>query len=337
MRKVALVLFLASAATLFAADLLFTAEAQKRDSFQHRTIAHKKLDCSSCHKNPTANWASTRGYPDVADFPGHASCINCHRADFFAGNRPAICAGCHVNPGPRGAARFSFPVKSRSQQFTTIFPHNVHQDIIATTIKKSDVAVAHFVNASYRSPGFVDDKPQFNNCAICHQTSSKLPKRIARTPSTIQPLGNAVTDGFIPKPAFFKDMPSGHATCFTCHFQNVQPIGTNCAGCHSLTKPYSRSDNVKRYSFKFDHQQKEHSVRDCMTCHVRISQNADVRMLKDADVPFMTCVSCHSDKITEEITKRAESVKDQKPAFQCIYCHTPDIGRFPIPASHENK
>ncbi|MEO6654582.1 MAG: hypothetical protein ABIO36_00715, partial [Pyrinomonadaceae bacterium] len=82
-------------------------------------------------------------------------------------------------------------------------------------------------------------------------------------------------------------------------------------------------------------QQKEHSIRDCMTCHVRIAQNSDLRTLVDADVPFMACVSCHSDKISEESGKRAESIARHQYAFQCSYCHTAAVGRFPIPPSHQ--
>ncbi len=328
------VLFLA---VIVAKSVVPESSAQRRDAFEHRTAAHKKLDCSSCHKIPTPNWVGARGYPDVADFPGHASCINCHRRDFFAGNRPAICAGCHVNPGPRGVARFPFPVRSRSHEFSTIFPHNVHQDIIASNQRLDGVAVAHFVNASFRRPALPDDKSEFNNCAICHKTSTAMPKMAPRTPANAQPLVEAMVDSFVPKVQYFKDSPTGHATCFTCHFQSVKPIATDCAGCHSLTTAYSLSATVKRYSFKFDHQQKEHSVRDCMTCHVRISQNADVKTMTDADVPFMACVSCHSDKITEESTKRVESVANKQPAFQCTYCHTPAVGRFPVPSSHENR
>lgn len=336
MNKLRLVITASFAAMTIAGIFAHGSLAEKTDAFQHKTAAHKKLDCSSCHKNPTSNWVGARGYPDVVDFPGHASCINCHRADFFAGNRPAICAGCHVSPGPRGAARFSFPLRSRPRQFSTIFPHNVHQDIIAS-VPKSDVAVAHFVNARFLRQAIPDDKPEFNNCAICHKTSSLMPKFAPRTPSDEKPLADATVDGFLPKAAFFKDIPGGHATCFACHFQSVKPTGTNCAGCHNLTAAYTPSEIVKRYSFKFDHEQKEHSVRDCMTCHVRISQNADVKTLNDPDVPFMACASCHGDKITEESGKRASSIAEKQPAFQCTYCHTPAVGRYPVPASHENR
>ena len=74
---------------------------------------------------------SARAFPDVADYPGHSSCVRCHRSDFFQGNNPAICTICHTASSPRNGTRFPFPVRSRSSEFTTIFPHDAHQDIIA--------------------------------------------------------------------------------------------------------------------------------------------------------------------------------------------------------------
>jgi hypothetical protein len=325
-------------AFIFAGSFQLESSAQKRDRFSHSTAAHKKKDCGSCHTNPTKNWATARGYPDVSDFPSHIACFACHRKDIFSGNQPVFCGSCHVNPGPRGVARFPFPVRSRSHEFSTIFPHNVHQDIIASTDNRKDVAVAHFLNASFtRKP---DDKPQFNNCAICHQTRTELPKFTARTPKTsLQPLANLAADSFLPTARFFKDMPLTHASCFTCHYQGIKPAGTNCAGCHKLTAPYSESAVVQRYSLKFDHSEvndKREMVhtRDCMTCHVRIAQNADLKTLIDADVPFMACASCHGDDLVKELTVRAENKANNQPPFQCNYCHSSAIGRFDTPISH---
>lgn len=324
-------------AVIFSVSLLHDAFAQKKDRFSHATAAHKKKDCNSCHLNPTPNWVTARGYPDVADFPGHVACFACHKSDFFAGNKPPICASCHVNPGPKGAARFPFPVKSRSHEFSTIYPHGIHQDVIASLPSKRDVAVAHFVNANFVRAA--DDPPQFNNCAICHRSTTEAPKFASRIPTLIQPLADAAADVFVPKPGSFKDMPSGHQSCFSCHFQGVKPAGINCAGCHALTAPYNDELTVKRYSLKFDHKQKEHALRDCMTCHVRISQNDDLKTIKSADVPFITCVSCHNhvDDYSKEAAKRIKSVADKQPVFQCSYCHTTDVGRFPIPNSHQNR
>lgn len=318
---------------LLAMLLTVSLQAQRRDGFAHSSSGHRKVGCASCHKIPTPNWPSARGYPDVVDYPGHTACNSCHSGRQFLG----LCNSCHVaNITPRRAPRFEFPRRSGSQEFNTIFPHNVHQDIIARSILRyPDVAVAHFVKVSYDKAAF--DDPQFNNCAVCHKTTATLPRLAARTPAAGLALGSTGTESFVPKPHYFKDMPSGHASCFACHFQGVSPIATNCAGCHSVTAPYRPSDVVRRYSYKFDHDQKEHAARDCMTCHVRISQNADVRQLKDADVPFMACYSCHTDKVDEELKKRSESVANKQPAFQCSYCHTLEVGRFPVPKSHESR
>ncbi|MGB7210135.1 MAG: hypothetical protein WBD27_15875 [Pyrinomonadaceae bacterium] len=326
-------------ATIFGASFHNVSTAQRRkDSFLHASKSHVKINCASCHKNPTANWVTARGYPDVADYPGHASCIGCHRADFFAGNRPAICAGCHTNPGPRGAARFPFPVRTRSQEFTTIFPHDVHQNLIASNSPKNDVAVAHFVNASF---GPLDDpkKPDFNSCAVCHETAATLPKFGPRKLQLLKPLADAAIDSFAPKAAFFKASPNSHASCFTCHYQNQKPARTDCAGCHSLTKPYIESNEIARYSLKFDHLSKNHANKDCTTCHVRITQNSDLKTMTNADVPIQTCStsSCHGPVIQEEIGKREAAIAAKQSVFQCNYCHTPEIGRFPVPASHQNR
>lgn len=322
-------------AVIFAAGFWGKSAAQRRN-FQHSTPAHKKESCNTCHKIPTANWVAARGFPDVADFPGHVACFACHKNEIFSGNRPAFCAGCHVNPGPRGVARFPFPVNSRQHQFSTIFPHDKHQNIIASNFGPRDVAVAHFLNAKFALP---DDKaPEFNNCAICHETFAKDPKFSARKLlRTMQPLADAATYNFVPKAGFFKTSPDSHASCFTCHYQNQEPIRTNCAGCHRLTAPYADTATVTRYSLKFDHSYKDHVGRDCTSCHIRITQNADLKTMKDADVPILTCStsSCHSKDINVEIGKRDDSIGAKQPVFQCTYCHTPEIGRYPVPASHK--
>ena len=335
------IFFVVLAAFAFAASFWNAVSAQKgRDNFSHSTASHKKINCNSCHKNPTANWTSARGFPDVADYPGHASCIGCHRSDFFRGNRPAICAICHVNVSPRGKARFAFPVKSRSQEFTTVFPHDVHQDIIASNEKKFEsVAVAHFVRASFK---FIDDdekKAQFNNCTICHQTPTDLPKYATLKPLRTESLTNPSAENFMATAEFFKNMPDNHASCFNCHYQGQKPTRTDCAGCHSLSSPYFESSVVQRFSLKFNHASANHANKDCTVCHIRITQTSDLKMLTNADVPLLTCSSssCHSTQIIEEIGKREKSIADKSTIFQCNYCHTPEIGSFKIPVSHQEQ
>src|SRR2546428_12322814 len=84
--------------------------------FSHQThVVTQKLVCNSCHKVPSKNWKEVRkgdaAFPDVTDFPEHASCLNCHREQFFARERPApaICSNCHVNNSPKDTSRYLFP------------------------------------------------------------------------------------------------------------------------------------------------------------------------------------------------------------------------------------
>lgn len=366
MRTALRILVIAIVAVSSAAWLLLSATAQKRrDQFFHSTAAHKKLNCASCHKSPTPNSASVRGFPDVADYPGHNSCVQCHRTDFFQGNNPAICTICHTASSPRSGPRFPFPVRSRSTEFTTIFPHNAHQDIIARNERPDGIVPAHFggmpalrsgggtvsahfVNASfsgaentgalaYARATDADDppQPQYNNCAICHQTSPALPKFGNRAPVHGSALAEASVDSFVPGAAFFKSSPEGHASCFSCHYQGQKPVSTDCAGCHRPAAPYFESNVITRYSLKYNHQAPaSHAIRDCTACHVRITQNSDISTMKDADVPFITCAGCHDKDFEKERKQRAESIAAKQPAFQCAYCHVSEIGRFEMPASH---
>ena len=84
--------------------------------FSHQTHAvTQKLACNSCHKVPAKNWKEVRkgdaAFPDVTDFPEHATCLGCHRQQFFARERPAplICSNCHIAVSPRDTSRWLFP------------------------------------------------------------------------------------------------------------------------------------------------------------------------------------------------------------------------------------
>lgn len=306
-------------------------------NFSHRTKEHRG-NCNSCHQIPTANWASARSYPDVADYPGHASCINCHRTQFFAGPKPAICTICHVVVSPRASGRFKFPHNPGRSEFETIFPHNLHQDIIARNIEEP-IAVAHFVNANFiLDDEKKDEKPKFNNCAICHITPEKLPNtRPRKTKEKLSMVASAHGDSFRPTAAFFKTLPQNHASCFNCHYQGQRPTKTECASCHRLTADHSDTETISRYSLKFNHEDENHRNKDCTTCHIRITQVSDLRTLTDADVPILTCStsSCHGKILTEELTKRSESLTKKEAVFECNYCHTAPIGDYQVPPSHE--
>ncbi len=326
------ILFGHSAAFLL---LLTISVPQIFGEFVHNIKQHSQ-NCSSCHRIPSGNWAATRGYPDVTTYPTHDDCLKCHRADFFSGPKPAICAVCHTNISPRGAGVFAFPQRSRKGDFSTIFPHDVHQDIIAGNLPR-DVAPAHFFNAAFT---FTDDKKdaaEFNSCAICHSTAVKIPSFGTRKPfSEVKLITDSSADKFKPQAEFFKISPDSHASCFNCHYQNQKPTRNDCASCHRYTGAHVDSEKITRFSLKFNHEDKNHQ-RDCTVCHIRITQNGDLRTMTNADVPILTCStsSCHGAKIKEEVKSRADSIEQKTATFQCAYCHTAPIGNYTIPEDHK--
>ncbi len=366
--RLALVL-IGLAAMLFAGGYPSESTAQRRPKpFSHQTPAHrngKYADCAICHKLPSPNWQVSRRdrlppFPDITNFPnphgaGNAAvCISCHVRDVYT-DGGLFCGTCHTVASMRatgGRGVLAFPVRSRPTQFTTLFPHNVHQDLIALNRQDSGFAPAHFIKTSFSLSGDrkQDDKPvkpSFYNCAICHQTAAQTPKFESRKIDALKSLGSIIPDTFeVPIiPAFFKNSPDSHASCFTCHYQfkNLPPGKQVCAGCHELTKPSFDKNITQRYSLKFNHERVGHVEKDCMSCHLRIAQNNDIRVMKDADVPIMACKDCHAKQedqmfrkvlIFEVEQRDASNAKKEQPIFQCTYCHTSAIGRFETPASH---
>jgi hypothetical protein len=320
--------------------------------FSHNTRAHKEgkyKDCSSCHSLPTKSWTSARRdqFPDVTTYPSHTSCFGCHTKDIFS-RGGAFCGNCHVVPTMRARAVLPFPARSRPSQFMTLFPHNIHQDLIAENRPETIYAPAHFVGASIvPTPLIRDNKTNFYNCAICHATESKVPKYGSRRPVGPKALGEIIPDTFESPvaAAFFKDSPENHSSCFNCHYQYkyLPPGKQSCAGCHEASKPFREREVTERYSLKFNHERVGHVEKDCMSCHLRIAQNNDIRSLKDADVPILACLQCHATQeeqrsksiLSTEIVQREASIaKGERSIFQCTYCHTSAVGRLETPASH---
>jgi hypothetical protein len=254
------------------------------------------------------------GYPDVADYPNHAACVRCHRTEFFRGARPVICSICHTKTSPRDEARFSFAKPSGTTQFTPIFPHDRHQDVIAAIPAMRGSETAHAVPQT--------NPQKYNNCTICHSDETRV----------IVP---ANAEGFTPPVGTFKTAPSGHASCFTCHWQNQQPTRLQCAGCHQLAPqdlPVAPPPN--RTSLKFLHTREQH-VKECTACHINITAAAAISDLRP-DVPISSCSECHKTSTAKNVVTLEIEVaaRDKNAAFTCVKCHTPTIGSRPVPNSH---
>jgi hypothetical protein len=333
--------------------------ASKYSAFQHSSEKHQSLKCNECHKVPTT-WTAKREFPDVADFPDHDSCVRCHRQQFFTrqaliGTGPAICTVCHERAAPREGARFAFGKPNNSnqhakakdeRQFTIEFPHDKHQNVIAglrsdptgaqpsrlqatppagTLALQSSKGVL-FVRASFW-PFADDQKTDYNNCSICHQTDMSL-AAVALPPPNADP-------GMLHP---FKSMPHAHDSCFNCHWKDQKPVADDCAGCHKPAATFLAEPGLKRISAKFAHEGgKGEHIGECTTCHINITRASTARGLTP-DVPINACASCHRDskKTTYPKAVTIEAELDQfKKSGECTYCHTADVGKKKPPPSHD--
>jgi hypothetical protein len=310
--------------------------------FSHRSRSHQQA-CASCHEAPTSNWRTARGFPDIADYPGHESCVSCHRQQFFNGARPAICTICHTNASPRDDLRFAFGQPNAAhqaaraqdlRQFKIEFPHDKHQDVIATLLHAPLLREeATFAPASFNlKSGTADEKrAQFNNCTICHETNRRQP---------LPPKGGW-PGAFVPAPETFKTVPASHASCFSCHWKSQPPTKDDCAGCHTpAATAFIPQSWPTRISAKFIHEgggpNKDH-IAECTTCHINITKASTLRGMTP-DVPIAACSTCHNNDMQSNTYKQITTIEMELDGFEktqnCSYCHTPDVGRKSAPRSH---
>ena len=244
-----------------------------------------------------------------------------------------------MRAAPREDARFPFGKPNNAnqtakpkdeRQFTIEFPHDKHQNVIASRGhgRSPDEAV-HFIRASFFKPQTVDDKkPDYNNCTICHQTNNTL----LIVPLTPQPDATAQSN------KFFKTMPHSHDSCFNCHWKNLKPASDDCGGCHKPAATFIGIDSPPRKSAMFSHEGgKGEHVMECTTCHINITRASTLQGLTP-DVPITACATCHKDskKTTyPKITTIEEELAQFKKTSSCLYCHTPYIGKKKPPATPE--
>jgi Cytochrome c7 and related cytochrome c len=228
--------------------------------FSHRTGQHQ-LACDTCHKFPSTNWQQVRkkdeAFPDITEFPEHHSCLNCHRRQFFARERPApvICSVCHVASSPRNTTRYSFPslaaafvASPRGQDFASdfsiYFTHDKHIELVG----RAEPDVSPAARVRFATTSFAQEKKQEKkqekqekkaeapqadkSCSVCHQTYQ--PQGDSNDEYVTKPPKN-LDDAFWLKRGTFKTIPVGHAACFTCHSQDntdLKPGPAECATCH---------------------------------------------------------------------------------------------------------
>ena len=335
--------------------------------FSHVThVTNIKLVCASCHTFPTKNWKDARkgdaAFPDVAEFPEHSACINCHRQQFFALERPApaICSNCHMKATPRDTQRFLFPalgdvndskLKTREfvSEFRVGFPHEKHVDVVGAGRRQDRT---QFVNAGWSRP---QPSEQSKSCPVCHQTYQ--PQGKSSEEYVTKPPAN-LGDNFWLKKGTFQTAPNSHTNCFTCHAPDVvPPEPKDCQLCHALAKPERlkvdfdpqlvsamgitdktilRLWSTRISAGAFRHEGGMHADVGCTTCHNAGAMNTvELSMVK---VPVRSCggsEGCHITATADE-GGALNFEMDQKRAsatFVCAKCHI-SFGKEAIPATH---
>lgn len=341
--------------------------------FSHVThVANHKLACDSCHKFPTKNWKDVRtaeaAFPDVAEFPEHSACLNCHRPQFFARERPApvICSNCHVAVRPKDTARFLFPslgdVADSTRQrrdlvseFAVNFPHETHLDVIGGNFQPDRAREIHFVNAAFQNEKAKEESDP-KSCVICHQTHQPQGDSSDEYVST-PPKG--LGDAFWLKKGTFKTIPVSHAPCSSCHNTEagIEPAPSKCDVCHKLLPVQTVTADFdpklavsmgvtdrtilarwqrRESSGTFPHEGGMHPTLKCTSCHSIPTMNtAEAKTLKVSVTSCGGAEGCHITATTDEGGALNFEIDQRKSKadFQCTKCHLV-FGSQPVPANH---
>lgn len=337
-----------------------TPKTAKFTQFPHSAKAHQ-LECGTCHTFPSDNWNKVRvgndAFPDVTEYPKHASCVNCHKQQFFKGTPPKICSICHTNPSPGDSSRHPYPNpreifdkskkgKTAESDFVVGFPHDKHIDIVSST--KSTFGT--FRNASFMTNN--RRRAGEESCSVCHQTM--MPQGDSTDEFVTKPPAK-LGDAFWLKKGTFKTAPVGHTVCFTCHSADtgILPEPSNCATCHHLKPPQPTPDfdaklavamgiddkvmldswRIRHSAGAFRHEFFAHVELSCSTCHSVTTMNtADPLTIK---VSISSCAMCHATPTSGDGGALNHEVDSRKsdPKFQCAKCHV-TFGKLDIPKSH---
>ncbi len=300
----------------------------------HNEQVDARLNCNYCH-SVEANLLKLARYADnpreanKPPYPGHASCIACHMAEFTQTQAaptgakddqggPAVqwsgmCFVCHQRVG----------LDKEGVNAMDVFPARLSHNIIFTAEQHRE-HIGYVYPSDLADPKLAGRKMDAQACRDCHTV---LPR---------------------PQPGVSF---AGHATCYACHRTSESrppdggakhdapsdaPPGTlasgTCNTCHAATtesealRPLeAKMQGVRSYSFKFTHY--SHQQDKCTDCHNlngtyanQVGTPRAKQHLAGNRTPVgQGCFSCHNGK-------RAFGDLDangQATQAHCLKCHTP--------------
>ena len=127
------------------------------------------LECSACH-------AAVKDGSVELKRPGHDECKVCHADDFDKEIKPKICAQCHKEFPPGGAADLlPFPRYKSTRAVLFQFSHAMHVDkkarINPATGFRADCTFCH----KFDEQGVFAKFPGHTECAACHSNPGMKP------------------------------------------------------------------------------------------------------------------------------------------------------------------
>jgi predicted CXXCH cytochrome family protein len=271
-------------------------EAQQRRSgregFPHEQKAHRKVECSKCHKTSTDT-----DEPKAKDFP-HGDCISCHnfaaevfKAALSGSNR--FCGICHSGrpvSKSQPALFGRFPQLAKSD-FGLDFSHEAHRKPLPADLRIAPVNEK--TPAEFESRFTLGDNPK---CTSCHLE--------------VRPVGAEARD---------MRTVTGHPVCFTCHGTMAAggrrrpaeefPYSNDCGACHELGGPQSRDLLPKVVRFR-------HADHDV---DIRPKRKADFPLPK---APDRLCAECHQ---SAAMAKSLDQIKLPEES-RCNQCHNGRLG-----------
>ncbi len=271
-----------------------------KDFFIHAFHAKQlgTLECSLCH-TPEKEGSV------VLKRPGHDQCKVCHADDFDKDIKQIICAQCHSEFPPSGAADLlPFPRYKSTRAILFKFSHHEHVDpearINPKTGFRADCTFCHTFDAQ----GIFAKFPSHAQCAACHSKPGMTPKldasldaagcRGCHTPEEIENPGFTEQRRMIAKIVVsgkYVDIKFSHIA----HFNQKDRLSLQCTTCHYAVPESTSLTNLTLPQ-----------MIDCVQCHDSSRVAAQFRM--------SDCKTCHEDT-TKGLFTPVSHTRGVKPAF----------------------